>query len=199
MNEPFPFDFDADQLALDFLNTRGVADARNAETLVSPEAVVAWLGEAGIAEPADTGRLASSPPRARRLFGEALRLRDAVGEAVEAFAAGRSLPVPAVHGINRALAVRREKRRLLSREEGAEVVTEWVRAGPLELLAPVAEAALELLVGADRRRVRRCAADDCASWFLDTSRNGSRRWCSMARCGNRAKVAAFHRRQRTGS
>jgi predicted RNA-binding Zn ribbon-like protein len=48
------------------------------------------------------------------------------------------------------------------------------------------------------QRVRVCAASDCLAIFVDTSRNGSRRWCSMERCGARAKSAAYYRRKRGG-
>ncbi|MEO6117023.1 MAG: CGNR zinc finger domain-containing protein [Pseudolysinimonas sp.] len=47
---------------------------------------------------------------------------------------------------------------------------------------------------ADDGRIRRCDAADCRMVFHDESRTGSRRWCSMARCGNRAKVRAFRER-----
>ncbi|MBX3195642.1 MAG: CGNR zinc finger domain-containing protein [Microbacteriaceae bacterium] len=43
-------------------------------------------------------------------------------------------------------------------------------------------------------RVRRCAADDCRLVFRDESRTNNRRWCSMERCGNRAKVRAHRER-----
>ncbi|MEV4625462.1 CGNR zinc finger domain-containing protein [Micromonospora sp. NPDC049523] len=48
-------------------------------------------------------------------------------------------------------------------------------------------------------RVRRCAGDNCALLYLDTSRPGQRRWCSMQRCGNRHKVAGHRRRQQTAT
>ena len=47
-------------------------------------------------------------------------------------------------------------------------------------------------------RVRECAAPHCAYVYLDTSRNRSRRWCSMEKCGARAKASAYYRRHRTG-
>jgi len=47
------------------------------------------------------------------------------------------------------------------------------------------------IIGADDGRLRRCDADDCRMVFHDESRTGTRRWCSMQRCGNRAKVRAF--------
>ncbi|HIC14689.1 MAG TPA: CGNR zinc finger domain-containing protein, partial [Gemmatimonadetes bacterium] len=46
-------------------------------------------------------------------------------------------------------------------------------------------------------RIRQCASEDCIYWFLDTSKSGRRRWCSMARCGNRAKVAKHYRQRST--
>ncbi|HWU95764.1 MAG TPA: CGNR zinc finger domain-containing protein, partial [Sphingomonas sp.] len=56
-----------------------------------------------------------------------------------------------------------------------------------------------LLLGGDQAgRIRRCEADGCAMLFLDTSRGGERRWCSMKRCGNKAKVAEFRRRRQGG-
>lgn len=55
--------------------------------------------------------------------------------------------------------------------------------------------AIELLRGADAQRIRQCGDAACGWFFLDTSRNRSRRWCSMQACGNRNKVRSFYRRQ----
>jgi predicted RNA-binding Zn ribbon-like protein len=63
------------------------------------------------------------------------------------------------------------------------------------LLAFVAREAVLLLGGQMADRVRQCAGDGCAILFLDSSRSGDRRWCSMAACGNRHKVAAFRQRK----
>ncbi len=46
-------------------------------------------------------------------------------------------------------------------------------------------------------RVRTCAAPDCEALYLDTSRNRSRRWCSMEKGGARAKASAYYRRHRS--
>jgi hypothetical protein len=67
-------------------------------------------------------------------------------------------------------------------------------SGPLEQLRlALALAALQATV-LDRSRVRRCASPRCALLFHDTTKNRSRRWCSMATCGNRAKARAHYRR-----
>ncbi|MFI0405916.1 CGNR zinc finger domain-containing protein [Actinomadura sp. 3N508] len=59
-----------------------------------------------------------------------------------------------------------------------------------------ARAYLDLLATAPPDRLRHCAGTGCVLWFLDTSRNGRRRWCSMTGCGNRAKVNAHYARTR---
>jgi predicted RNA-binding Zn ribbon-like protein len=74
-----------------------------------------------------------------------------------------------------------------------------LEGGVSALLATLAGEAALLLGGAQAARIRRCEADGCAMLFLDTSRGGERRWCSMKRCGNKAKVAEFRRRQQQGS
>jgi predicted RNA-binding Zn ribbon-like protein len=65
---------------------------------------------------------------------------------------------------------------------------------PEDLLAPLAQSAAELFGGVERTRVRKCA--HCVGHFLDTSKKGTRRWCSMKLCGNRFKVAAYAARKR---
>ncbi|MFE6610803.1 CGNR zinc finger domain-containing protein [Amycolatopsis sp. NPDC057786] len=66
-----------------------------------------------------------------------------------------------------------------------------------QLLGAVARDAIGLVAGERSGRVRECSADDCYLLFFDTSRSGNRRWCSMERCGNRAKIRAYRARTET--
>lgn len=68
--------------------------------------------------------------------------------------------------------------------------------GASEQLATIAGQAVELFGGADAQRIRQCEGSGCAILFLDQSRSGRRRWCSMDGCGNRAKAEAFRHRSR---
>lgn len=52
------------------------------------------------------------------------------------------------------------------------------------------------LLGSAPDRIRKCASQTCVLHFHDTSRNGTRRWCSMAVCGNRAKASRHYARTR---
>ncbi|TQV79688.1 CGNR zinc finger domain-containing protein [Denitrobaculum tricleocarpae] len=81
------------------------------------------------------------------------------------------------------------------RGRGEELI--WQADAPLEaVLASVARDAVELLTSEVLDKIRECAADDCSVLFIDASRPGKRRWCSMNRCGNRMKKQAFRQRHK---
>jgi hypothetical protein len=65
---------------------------------------------------------------------------------------------------------------------------------PEDLFAPMAHSAAMLFADVDRKRVRKCG--QCVLHFYDTSKKGTRRWCSMQMCGNRLKVGAYAARRR---
>lgn len=74
----------------------------------------------------------------------------------------------------------------------------WTSDRPYEaVLATIAGDAIDLLSGASLERVRKCADGHCSILFLDTSRPGKRRWCSMNGCGNKVKKAAYRKRQKS--
>lgn len=66
---------------------------------------------------------------------------------------------------------------------------------PLDLLVPVAEAAIDFFVTHDLALVKKCENPACVLYFYDNSKNNTRRWCSPKTCGNRMKVAAYLERQ----
>jgi predicted RNA-binding Zn ribbon-like protein len=73
----------------------------------------------------------------------------------------------------------------------------WVGVrGVRRLLSSVARDAIDVFGGPRSARLKRCEGSRCSLLFVDTSRSGRRRWCSMERCGNRSKVAAHRRRRK---
>jgi predicted RNA-binding Zn ribbon-like protein len=81
--------------------------------------------------------------------------------------------------------------RALHPEGGTRLVAPTAAAA----LATLARDAVDLFGGRYAHRIRVCAAEDCGLLFVDASRPGRRRWCSMERCGNLAKVRG-HRARR---
>jgi predicted RNA-binding Zn ribbon-like protein len=65
-----------------------------------------------------------------------------------------------------------------------------------QVLSMLARDAVDLFAGTLASRIRVCAAADCGLLYLDQSRTGNRQWCSMQRCGTRAKVRTHRDRSR---
>ncbi|HEY2039826.1 MAG TPA: CGNR zinc finger domain-containing protein, partial [Edaphobacter sp.] len=65
---------------------------------------------------------------------------------------------------------------------------------PSDFWTPIVNGAADLLSERETSRLRQC--ESCVVHFFDTSKKGSRRWCSMNICGNKLKVAAYQRRKR---
>lgn len=68
---------------------------------------------------------------------------------------------------------------------------------PADLWARIVHATADLLAETESSRLRKC--ETCVIHFFDTSKKGSRRWCSMNICGNKLKVAAYQRRKRVAA
>lgn len=191
---PSSFIFDGGNLALDFVNTRPISDGEHLELLATPAHLDAWLAEARVHPRRAVTKL--SVRLQARLLVDAHALRDAVERCATALRDGTAPPSAAVETLNGILATDRRSIAVRALANGFQRVE---LSHPLEaaaLLAPIAVAAVELLTSAPPGRVGQCDHPDCVLWFLDTTRNGGRRWCSMTRCGNRAKVAAHYRRRK---
>jgi predicted RNA-binding Zn ribbon-like protein len=180
-----------ENLALEFLHTRRPAREGVVDDLHSPQALLAWLRERR-SEPAESVEPILSTPQARALLDEAIRLRGAVAALVQARHRREPLPGWALFGVDRVLAATHWSWRLASAGKGAALEACPAGALPLSLLGPVALGAARLVAVVRADRLRPCASPRCGAWFVDTSKGGRRRWCSMARCGNREK-AATHR------
>jgi predicted RNA-binding Zn ribbon-like protein len=182
--------------ALDFANTLGQSlDGAPNEHLIDYRAVLTWSRRLDLLTSAEVSALrkaaAARPDQAARTLARARTLRTDIQQLFAARAAGQPAPRRALAQLNRQLADALGHAALAERGDGFE----WRWAGARDALDrplwPVARAAADLLVDPACARVRECAGDDCQWLFLDLSKNGARRWCSMALCGNRTKIRRF--------
>jgi len=131
---------------------------------------------------------------ADNLLALAARLQSALRAGFAALAHGSHIPRESADVINEILRVT-EGHDELVRDQGTWRLEFVARENSPEwLLAAIARSAAEIVADSQHSRLRLCANPACGLLFCDTSRTGKRRWCSMATCGNRHKVAAFARR-----
>jgi predicted RNA-binding Zn ribbon-like protein len=191
------FLFLGNQLALDFLNTRPVQNREPMELLPDFSALLRWFRAADLLSSPRAGELQrgwGGSGRAQRTV-EAIRgLREKLRKQVLAWEDSGILHSSTTEELNRLMAEYPMRTRL--KTNAKEIATElyFEPQQPEHLFAPLAHSAALLFAHADHNRVRKC--DQCILHFHDTSKKGTRRWCSMQLCGNRLKVAAYAARNR---
>ena len=192
------FLFLGNELVLDFVNTRPVQDGEPMELLKDFGAVLRWFQAADLLNSKQAARLerqwAGTTTAAHKATEAMKDLRERLRAEILAWEEGRVIHGSTINELNGLMGAHPMLTRLTT--NGTAYSTEsWFEVRePTDLFAPLAQGAATLFATEDRSRVRKC--DNCVLHFLDTSKKGTRRWCSMQLCGNRFKVAAYAARRR---
>ncbi|SHG26352.1 CGNR zinc finger domain-containing protein [Streptoalloteichus hindustanus] len=155
------------------------------DELAEPDDLGAWLR--------DQGLLGEDAPVGAADHDDALRLRDGIRERLGLHVGDepRAGLLAAANNVLRRLPV-------LVVVDGDAVLAAEPGLSPVRrALAALGLAWAELVITGDATRLKRCAEHSCAWVFWDTSKNRSRRWCSMRVCGNRNKARRFAARRRS--
>ena len=207
MERPLPVqpdlweDIDGDELCLDFANTADMHAAPQPEEHLNQYAdLVRWGLAAGLYSAPDGQRLLAkaeqNPGQAEQTLTRAIELREAIYRIFSAAANARPIPVGEVQVLNHYLSQALRQARVEAHGNGFG----WGWSGAPDTLErmiwPAARSAAEVLTDPDRlARIGQCEDDRGCGWlFVDTSKNHSRRWCSMETCGNRAKAMRHYGR-----
>lgn len=186
---------------LDLVNTAGGGGkARDLERLTDWPAALGWALAAGLLDAAEAARLGealdAAPAEAEAALRRLRAFREALHTLLLAIAQGLQPPAAAWDRVEVELREARGRAGLRREGEGFAWSITVEEAGPETFRLRAAEAAGRLLTGGELARLRNC--ERCSWLYLDRSRGGRRRWCSMATCGNRAKAQRHYRRRREG-
>ncbi len=180
--------------ALDLANTLGDSEG---ETLVDYAELAAWAAHAGVIDGGEAARLATlgheRPAEAARSLSAAHELRTLVDDVFRPLAQGAEPPSAALDGLIARGADAAAHAHLRRRDD--RYVLAWEGHDLERAVWPLAAAAVDLLRDGPLDRVKVC--HDCPWLFVDTSRNRSRRWCSMNVCGGAAKMRRYRARRAT--
>ena len=187
--------------AIDFLNTAYSPQGVVVECIGDGRAFAQWLEGAGLIDDGEAARLvhrfgtaaldgvAVEARRIRKwLDGWIARWRDAPGDDYDV----------ELRRLNALLQRGTRVRRLVATQDGLRIADRQAIDAADDLIALVAEQAALLFAGEDPALVKHCAGTACTLQFVDRTKAHRRLFCSATACGNRAKVAAFRERRRTG-
>ena len=196
------------RLCLDFVNTVNGRLTNGPEDLLAEAgALVAWGQQLGLLEAAAAVRIGAAwrttDAVAAARLAQAVALRETLYAVFAAIATG-GVPARAdLDTLSDAYRAALASARLVAAGDGGPWRWEPHRAAaePADLgwlVWPVTRSAIDLLTSDDLAGLKRCAGADrgCAGLFVDETRNGIRRWCSMDGCGSRAKMRRLYARRR---
>ena len=194
------FLFVANHLILDLLNTKPVLADGPTELLPDVRALERWLIASGtVSSTKDKATLRNwaRSPELEVFLEQLIGFRERLREVVLGMENRKSPSEAFLSEVNGLLL--RYPRHTSLRKRGGRVVreTQSELRKPTDLWTPITDATADLLANAESSRIRKC--ETCVVHFFDTSKKGSRRWCSMNSCGNKLKVAAYQRRKRAAS
>lgn len=198
---PWTFHLGCGALCLDFTNTvswRG--SGTPVDHLPAYGELIRFAQQSKLLSEDEARRLrreaARRPEAATRALRRAVGLREALYRTFAGLAAGRSPLAADLAILNGSLPHALVRLRVVAGDDGFS----WAWGGDREaldrLLWPMARDAAVFLTSADLSRLRACGNPRCRWVFHDATRSGTRRWCSMAVCGNRAKLHRYRHRQR---
>lgn len=193
------FEFVGNQLTLDFINTQIARSGETRELLSSFGDLVVWCVKAEIFDDKTATEILSkwkNKPEAEASLEKALAFRSELRGTILQIIRLKKIPARIIDSINDILRTQTgyfeierangkfSKRRRFKFDE------------PRDLLVPLADSASDFLCFADFELVKKCEDAGCVRFFYDTTKNHSRRWCSMISCGNRAKATNYYERKK---
>jgi predicted RNA-binding Zn ribbon-like protein len=190
---------------LDFVNTlewRNSTDPH--ESLCSFEDLIDWAHQGGVFSESDIETIATehegTSDGTKSSLAHVLELRERLYRIFSSASAGLSPTIEDLENLNEAISTSRSQTKL--EWGGDKFVWVWQSENNLveRLFWLITQDAVELLTSDLLNRVGECADDrGCGFLFVDTSKNRSRKWCSMDACGNRAKARKHYQRKRLGA
>jgi predicted RNA-binding Zn ribbon-like protein len=179
--------WDGGRVCLDLVNTLRDRWSGGRETLHHADHLTRWLNLAGLVEP-------SARARTKHLHA-ARELREAIDATLRAVTDGKQLPDDSIAVINTWAAYRPAPRLCIDAQGSPTAGVSTPADSVTAALGVLAVDAIELITSAEAGAVRVCASPRCGMRFEDRSPAQNRQWCSMSRCGNRAKARQHYARR----
>ena len=190
------FIFDGNDRCLDFINTEMYEGDQRIELLEDFTDIVDWLKVSGLIDPEAANEiLVDKNINKEKVLRDIRSFRSNLKKMVKELSLGKLPGESAIKAINQILKTNKVYPQVHIHNGSIELVAVPMKQSHDPLIL-IAESAVELLTQKDPALVKKCSDPVCTIFFYDESKNHSRRWCSMNRCGNRAKASIHYRRKK---
>ena len=177
------FLFVANNLAIDLVNTEVVAPQGRTDLLSDPRSLKKWFSEAGCGK-----NIGCSQDDLEAVID----LRAAIRHILELILQNKAIAAADLSQVNDLS--NRLVRNLVADKNAFKFEVKLASVDDARAL--ISLTLCELLASTRLKSLRKCASEKCILFFVDTSKNQHRQWCSMEVCGNREKVKSFYERNK---
>lgn len=193
------FVFIGNHPVLDFINTKIAVKGKPKDLLEEFTDLLEWLCKVNFLSDEEADRFEQkwgNSGEGEHVVAEARALRSNLLILVEKGKNGEEVPEESLEKVNQLLKNQVITTRLAMKNNAFVSERHVNIQKPIDVLIPIAEAAIEFFGHYDLKLVKKCSNPECVLRFYDNSKNSTRRWCSQKTCGNRMKVMAHLERRR---
>lgn len=200
--EQTTFDFIGGDPTVDFVDTEVMRQGERIDLLPDFEHLVVWLIQAGLLDHDEVMQKIQhwgEDNESSRVLAKARELRRTLRDIFEQVVEEGHINPEKINALNSQLQLYPGYLQLTQTSHGLSRQFTHPIKSPNDLLLPLAESVVNFLCEANLLLIKYCGNPGCIRYFYDSTKNHSRRWCSMETCGNRMKVAAYYQRKRLSS
>ncbi|TMU85839.1 hypothetical protein FGG79_11610 [Bacillus sp. BHET2] len=203
MSEINPYMMVGERLCMDFINTVSWRESteKRRDWFTSYAKLVDWSVHAEVLTAQQAQHLlveaGENPSQEAETLKQAIELREVMYRMFKSISKKSSMDEQDLARFNESVRTFYRSLQVIQDEDQFTLEFKQTEKDLDTMLPPILQSAVDLLVSKNElERVKQCEGDPCGWLFFDTSRNKSRRWCSMADCGNRAKVRRFYQKEK---
>lgn len=185
----------SNDLFLDFANTMVKRNGEPFDLLGDFEDFLAWSVAVKLIDKKQAEEFAKEKAIEKQ-FAEIKRFRDVLRKIARSIIDNKKINDSLIKEINERLKFQNTWAEIHFENEGYKKFIRREYKKPIDILSKIAESVADFLAENKLGDLRICESEDCILFFHDTTKNHSRRWCSMESCGNRAKANAFYKRKK---
>jgi len=193
------FLFVGEEPALDFINTRIRENGEDVELLVSLADFVRWLNQSPLLDyPLEKELLHQWRGSTKdKALSRIKTFRQNLQEMVDQMITDGTPTDACLRQLSKFQNRSFGKTELKYKNDKLEQMTRPEPNAPLDLVAPIAKSTVQFLMEKDWELIKKCENPECVLYYYDTTKNHSRKWCSMELCGNRMKARRHYQRQKS--
>ncbi|WP_338787211.1 CGNR zinc finger domain-containing protein [Metabacillus sp. FJAT-53654] len=179
---------------INLVNTKYSSNKQTVDILHNPSKTIQWMGENNLLRESDSLAIENEKDSLVPIIEELQSLRDFSNVILSDLKQHGELTLNTIEQLKILVEQINVSLTIVSKHNKLILVSEGITARD-HVLYNIVYSIINTLDSISIDRIRKCEHQDCILHFVDTSKSGKRRWCSMELCGNRKKAADFYARK----